>query len=40
MDEDTERTHATTIVEAVNLKKTYLRGRVPVNALGWREPEI
>ncbi|MGB8780250.1 MAG: ABC transporter ATP-binding protein [Candidatus Bathyarchaeia archaeon] len=33
MDEDTETTPATTIVEAVNLKKTYMLGRVPVNAL-------
>jgi len=39
MDEDTERTHATTIVEAVNLKKTFVLGRVPVNTLERREPE-
>jgi putative ABC transport system ATP-binding protein len=33
MDEGTKATPATTIVEAVNLKKTYMLGKVPVNAL-------
>jgi putative ABC transport system ATP-binding protein len=33
MDEEAEMTPAMTIVEAVNLKKTYMLGKVPVNAL-------
>ena len=33
MNEGTKTTPATTIVEAVNLKKTYMLGKVPVNAL-------
>jgi len=38
MDDLTETTPAATIVEAVNVKKTYIFGKVPVNAR-WREPE-
>jgi putative ABC transport system ATP-binding protein len=34
MDKETEMVPASTKVEAVNLKKTYMLGKVPVNALG------